>query len=89
MSRSRAFAEFIYRYCRENNVELEYADRNDYTTMYNHGVLVRLLNAYWKKHGLNQYEDKNVDYPKDLISHHIVEINRERNREAYKLNENK
>jgi len=89
MSRSRAIAEFIYRYCKENNIELEYADRNDYTTMYNNGVLLRLNHAYWKKHGLNQYENNDVDYPKDLVTPKIVEINRERNRAAYKLNENK
>jgi len=73
MSRSRAFAEFIYRYCIENNIEVEYEDRNDYTTMLNSGVLIRLNHAYWKKHSLNCYED-GKDYPNEIKNPPIREI---------------
>jgi len=76
-SRSRAFGEFIYRYCLENDIEVEYEDRNDYTTMLNSGVLRRLNHAYWKKHNLRFYEDGNTEYPKDLVDIPIREINRE------------
>ena len=76
MSRSRAVAEFIYRYCLENDIEVEYSDRNDYTTMLNSGVLRRLNHAYWKKHNLRQYEDGNTEYPRDLVDIQIREINR-------------
>lgn len=65
MSRSRAFAEFIYRYCKENDVEVDYEDRNEYTTILNHGVLRRLNHAYWKKHKTHGYEN-GYDYPNDL-----------------------
>ena len=51
-SRSRAVAEFIYRYCKEHDIDVEYSDRNDYTTMLNQGVLRRLNHAYWKKHNI-------------------------------------
>ena len=85
-SRSRAFGEFIYRYCLENDIEVEYDDRNDYTTMLNSGVLRRLNHAYWKKHNLRQYEDGNTEYPRDLVDIQIREINRERNRSAWRLN---
>lgn len=87
MSRSRAFAEFIYRYCNENGIDVEYNDRNDYATMYNHGILVRLLNAYWKKNRLNQYENESIDYPEELANPKIVVINRERDKNACELNE--
>jgi protein-tyrosine phosphatase len=76
MSRSRAVAEFIYRYCNENGIEVEYEDRKDYTTMLNYGVLNRLMHAYWKKHKMNGYEDENTDYPKDYIETPIRVINR-------------
>ena len=85
-SRSRAFGEFIYRYCREHNIEVEYSDRNDYTTMLNSGVLRRLNHAYWKKHNLEEYADGNTEYPKDLADIPIRVINRERNRDAWRLN---
>lgn len=80
MSRSRAIAEFIYRYCKENDLHIDYSDRNDYTTMYNGGVLRALNHVYWKKHKLNEYSEANKEYPDDLINPPIVEINRERNR---------
>ena len=54
-SRSRAFGEWVYRYCKEHNIDVEYEDRNDYTTMLNQGVLRRLNHAYWKKHHINGY----------------------------------
>lgn len=85
-SRSRAFGEFIYRYCKEHDIEVEYDDRNDYTTMLNSGVLRRLNHAYWKKHNLDEYADGNIEYPKDLVDIPIREINRERNRSAWRLN---
>lgn len=56
MSRSRAIAEFIYRYCQENNIEVIYEERNNYTTLLNQGVLTKLNHAYWKKHKINGYE---------------------------------
>lgn len=75
-SRSRAYGEFIYRYCQENDVEVEYSDRDDYNTMLNSGVLRKLNHAYWKKHRLRQYEDGNTEYPTDLVDIPIRVINR-------------
>lgn len=75
MSRSRAFAEFIYRFCNENAFGVEYDDRNDYTTVLNHGVLRRLNHAYWKKHNMNDYVDPNARYPSDLVNPEIRTIN--------------
>ena len=66
MSRSRAFAEFIYRYCQEHNIDIEYEDRNDYTTILNQGVLKRLNHAYWKKHKINCYAN-GEDYEDELV----------------------
>jgi len=74
MSRSRAIFEFIYRFCNENGFDVEYDDRNDYTTVLNHGVLRRLNHAYWKKHNLNDYADVNVEYPDDLVNTEIKVI---------------
>ena len=74
MSRSRAFGEFIYRYCKEHDVNVIYPDRNGYTTLLNHGVFRRLNHAYWKKHHINGYELKDVDYPDDLINPQITTI---------------
>ena len=85
-SRSRAVAEFIYRYCKEHDIEVEYEDRNDYTTMLNQGVLRRLNHAYWKKYEMNEYEGGDSDYPKELVDTPIKVINRER-RHAYEINE--
>ena len=68
MSRSRAFAEFIYRFCNENGFGVEYGERNDYTTVLNHGVLRRLNNAYWKKHHINEYTNNDAEYPSDLVN---------------------
>jgi len=68
-SRSRAVAEFIYRYCVEHHIEVEYADRNDYSTFLNQGVLRRLNNAYWKKHKENGYDEEGKGYPEDLLDH--------------------
>lgn len=84
-SRSRAFGEFIYRYCKEHEIPLEYEDRDDYTTMYNSGVMRRLNHAYWKKYKTKFYEDDN-DYPDDLVNPPVKVINRERNRDAWRLN---
>ena len=76
MSRSRAFAEFIYRFRNENGFDVEYDDRNDYTTVLNHGVLRRLNHAYWKKHNMNDYADVSVEYPDDLVNSEVKVINR-------------
>lgn len=85
-SRSRAVAEFIYRYCKEHDIDVEYSDRNDYTTMLNQGVLRRLNHAYWKKHNINGYEDNSTEYPDDLVNVPVVMINREK-KQAYEINE--
>jgi len=77
-SRSRAVAEFIYRYCKEKNIDVTYEDRDYYAAMYNHGVLLRLNHAYWKKHHINHYVNEGEDYPVELINPPITEINRER-----------
>jgi len=84
-SRSRAFGEFIYRYCKEHEIPLEYEDRDDYTTMYNSGVMRRLNHAYWKKYKTKFYEDNN-DYPDELVNPPVKVINRERNRQSWRLN---
>lgn len=76
-SRSRAFGEFIYRYCQEHGIDVEYEDRNDYTTVLNQGVLRRLNHAYWKKHNMNEYKDGNAEYPNDLAEPKIRIINTE------------
>lgn len=87
MSRSRAFAEFIYRRCLEKNIDVYYSDRNDYTTMLNYGVLRRLEHAYNKKHKLDMYEQEGVDYPEDLVNPEPVIINRGNEKYAWELNE--
>lgn len=74
-SRSRAFGEFIYRYCQEHGIDVEYEDRNDYTTVLNQGVLRRLNHAYWKKHNMNEYKNGNTEYPKDLVEPKIRIVN--------------
>ena len=86
MSRSRAIFEFIYRLCMEKDIDVDYADRNDYTTMLNQGVLRRLEHAYKKKHKLDMYENEGVNYPEDLINQEPVVINRGRERYAWELN---
>ena len=75
MSRSRAFAEWIYRYCQGNDIDVVYEDRNDYTTMLNQGVLLRLNHAYWKKYKMNGYAN-GEDYDEELKTPQIREINR-------------
>lgn len=62
-SRSRAVGEFIYRYCKEKDIDVEYTDRLEYMTHLSNGVLIRLNHAYWKKHRFEQYEDEFQDYP--------------------------
>lgn len=83
-SRSRATAEFVYRYCQEHDIEVEYSDRNDYSTFLNQSVLRMLNHAYWKKHNLRFYEDGKTEYPHDLVDVPIKEINRESSRENKK-----
>ena len=72
MSRSRAFGEFIYRTFGEN-FDIEYEDRNGYTTILNQGVLRRLNHAYWKKHKMNGYAN-GEDYEDDLKNPELREI---------------
>lgn len=73
MSRSRAIFEFIYRLCNDKGIEVEYEDRNDYTTILNQGVLRRLNHAYWKKHKMNCYAN-GEDYDEELIHPEIRKI---------------
>ena len=77
MSRSRAIGEWIFRYCKENGIEVAYEDRDDYTTMYNVGVMQRLNHAYWKKHGFNEYAEEGKEYPQELVNGEPKIINRE------------
>jgi predicted protein tyrosine phosphatase len=77
-SRSRAIGEFIYRYCKENDIEVKYSDREEYVSRYNLHVLRVLNHAYWKKHKLSEYAESDKDYPNDLINIPIIEINREK-----------
>ena len=76
LSRSRAVAEFIYRYCKENDIDVEYEDREDYVLILNHFVLRALNHAYWKKNKLRFYEGDNTEYPEDLVKPEIKYINR-------------
>ena len=73
MSRSRAIFEFIYRLCNDKGIEVEYEDRNDYTTILNQGVLRRLNHAYWKKHKMNCYAN-GEDYDEELVHPEIRKI---------------
>jgi protein-tyrosine phosphatase len=73
MSRSRAIFEWIYRYCQDKGINVEYEDRNDYTTILNQGVLRRLNHAYWKKHRLNCYAN-GEDYEEELIHPETIKI---------------
>ena len=75
MSRSRGFAEFIYRYCIENDIDVDYPEQSYYTTLYNIEVVKRLNHAYWKKHGVMGYEDPETDYPDDIVNTKVVTIN--------------
>lgn len=72
MSRSRAFGEFVYRTF-VKDFDIEYEDRNDYTTLLNQGVLRRLNHAYWKKHKMNGYAN-GEDYEDDLKNPELREI---------------
>ena len=63
ISRSRAVGEFIYRYCQSNGIEVDYADRDRYTSALNHGVLLRLQHVFWKKNKMMEYADDAMDYP--------------------------
>lgn len=76
MSRSRAFGEFIYRYCKEHDIDIEYDERNQYVTRVNQGILRRLNHAYWKKHGLEEYAEEGKEYPDKFINIPITIINR-------------
>lgn len=75
-SRSRAFGEFIYRYCMENDIEVDYEDRNDFTTMYNVWVFNVLNHVYCKKYMLKWYSEDNTDYIEEIKTPSIREINR-------------
>ena len=66
---------WIYRYCKEHDVDVDYEDRNEYATMLNQGVLRRLNHAYWKKHNMNDYVDPNARYSSDLVNPEIRIIN--------------
>ena len=75
-SRSRAIFEFIYRYCKEHGIDVEYADRDNYTTIFNQGVMNRLNHAYWKKHRIMRYEEEDLEYPDYLVNPNVRIINR-------------
>ena len=74
-SRSRAVGEFVYRYCKEKDIDVEYTDRLEYMAHLSDGVLRRLNHAYWNKHRFAPYEDENQNYPHDLIEPPIRVIN--------------
>jgi hypothetical protein len=71
----------------EKGIDVDYADRNDYTTMLNGGVLRKLTHAYWKKHSLSMYGDGQTDYPQELVNPEPVVIDRENWKHAWELNE--
>lgn len=73
-SRSRAFGEFIYRYCLDNHVDVDYDERNNYSTFLNQNVLCKLTNAYWKKHKINQYAN-GEDYDEELVNPQVKYFN--------------
>jgi len=74
MSRSRAFAEFISRVVEDNpDIEIDYEERKDYTTVLNHGVLRRLVHAHWKKHKIMCYSN-DENYENELVNVPIKEI---------------
>ena len=76
-SRSRAIFEFIYRYCKEHGIDVEYSDRDNYTTIFNQGVMNRLNHAYWKKHRIMRYEEEDLEYPDYLVNPNVRVINRD------------
>lgn len=51
-SRSRAVAEFIYRYCLDNDIDVEYTERNEYYDYINRDVLMKLNNVYYNKYNI-------------------------------------
>lgn len=66
VSRSRAISEFIYRMLQDKGYsDIEYDDRDDYSSKVNSGVLRRLQHAYWRKHKVNGYEN-GEEYPIEL-----------------------
>ncbi len=69
-SRSRAFAEFIYRMYFET-FSIDYSEREAYLQLTNQGILRRLQHAYWKKHKMPPYEN-GEDYAEDLTSEKII-----------------
>ena len=77
-SRSRAIFEFIYRYCKEHGIDVEYSDRDNYTTIFNQGVMNRLNHAYWKKHRIMRYEEEDLEYPDYLVNPNVRIINRDK-----------
>ena len=54
MSRSRAFAEYVYRTYHD---KVEYDEQDQFTTLLNHGVLRKLLRCKMAKDGLIDKED--------------------------------
>ena len=70
-SRSRAIAEYIYRYCLEHDIEVEYADRMTYSNTLNRMVLLRVQYAYYKKHRMYEFSNSGYDYPDDIKGNKI------------------
>ncbi len=78
-SRSRAVAEFICRYCEENDINFSYEDRYGFTTLLNSDVLRKLNHSYCKKHKFNEYKINGTDYPEEFINIPIKTINTDKN----------
>ena len=51
-SRSRAVAEFIFRYCLDNDIDVEYTERNEYYDYINRDVLMKLNHVYYNKYNI-------------------------------------
>lgn len=66
VSRSRAFCEVITRICEDKGIDVDYEERDVFSNKLNFDVLRKLMNAYWKKHKINGYEDGST-YPDDLL----------------------
>ena len=76
ISRSRAVGEFIYRYCVDNGILVNYNEREEYVTSYNVHILSLLNNVYWKKYNINGYS-VGMDYPEYIRNIPLVKVEKE------------
>jgi len=76
ISRSRAVGEFIYRYCVDNGILVNYNEREQYVTLYNVYILSLLNNVYWKKYSINGYS-VGMDYPEYIRNIPLVKVEKE------------